>query len=99
MPRKIGNKARYREPIAYTKNSMNTYTTAASGSDARQLFTARISLLGLCALLAPWLAAFLLPAFAQPQAYHDYADQRAWLGLSHAADVLSNLPFLIVGLI
>lgn len=76
---------------------MDTYTSTTSGSDARQLFTAHISMLALCALLAPWLAAWLLPAFAQPQAYHDYADQRAWLGLSHAADVLSNLPFLAVG--
>lgn len=30
--------------------------------------------------------------------YHDFADQRAWLGLPHAADVLSNLPFLLIGL-
>ena len=96
-PRKIGNEAKYREPIADTKNSTNTHTSAASGSNARQLLTARISLLALCALLAPWLAAWLLPAFAQPQSYHDYADQRACLGLSHAADVLSNLPFLAVG--
>ncbi len=51
-------------------------------------------MLALCALLAPWLAAWLLPPFAQPQSFHDYADQRAWLGLPHAADVLSNLPFL-----
>ncbi len=76
---------------------MNAYTTAASDSDARQSLTARISLLTLCALLAPWLAAWLLPSFAQPQSYHHYADQRVWLGLPHAADVLSNLPFLAVG--
>ncbi len=59
--------------------------------------TARIDLLALCALIAPWLAAWLLPAFAQPQSFHDYADQWIWLGLPHAADVLSNLPFLVVG--
>ena len=76
---------------------MNAYTSAASGSHARQLLTARISLLALCALLAPWLAAWVLPSFAQPQSFHSYADQRAWLGLPHAADVLSNLPFLAVG--
>ena len=61
--------------------------------------SARINLLALCALIAPWLAAWLLPFFAQPQSFHDYADQRAWLGLPHAANVLSNLPFLIVGVL
>ena len=76
---------------------MNAYTSAASGSNARQLLTARISVLALCALLAPWLAAWLLPSFAQPQSFHAYADQRVWLGLPRAADVLSNLPFLVVG--
>jgi len=28
--------------------------------------------------------------------YHAFADQRRWLGIPHAADVLSNLPFAIV---
>jgi hypothetical protein len=76
---------------------MNTSTSTASSRKAEESSSARINLLALCALIAPWLAAWLLPAFAQPQSYHDYADQRAWLGLSHAADVLSNLPFLVVG--
>ncbi|SMC26658.1 hypothetical protein SAMN02745857_02565 [Andreprevotia lacus DSM 23236] len=35
---------------------------------------------------------------AQFQHYHDFADQRGWGGLPHAADVLSNLPFALVGL-
>jgi hypothetical protein len=30
--------------------------------------------------------------------YHAFADQRAWLGVPNAANVLSNLPFLAVGL-
>ena len=76
---------------------MNTSTSTASSRKAEDSSTARINLLALSALIAPWLAAWLLPSFAQPQAYHDYADQRAWFGLSHAADVLSNLPFLVVG--
>jgi len=29
--------------------------------------------------------------------YHAFADRRAWLGIPNAADVLSNLPFAIVG--
>jgi hypothetical protein len=35
----------------------------------------------------------------QPAAYHDFADARPGLGLANAADVLSNLPFLVVGLV
>ena len=76
---------------------MNTSTSTASSRKAEESSTALINLLALCALIAPWLAAWLLPAFAQPQSFHDYADQRVWLGLPHAADVLSNLPFLAVG--
>ena len=78
---------------------MNTSTSTASSRNAEGSSTTRINLLALGALIAPWLAAWLLPSFAQPQSYHDYADQRAWFGLSHAADVLSNLPFLVVGMI
>ena len=39
----------------------------------------------------------LLPAIPQPQYYHHFADQRTWLGIRNAADVLSNLPFAIAG--
>lgn len=30
--------------------------------------------------------------------YHQFADRRAWLGIPNTADVLSNLPFALVGL-
>lgn len=53
--------------------------------------------LALCGLLAPLLAAFVLPTMAQPQSYHDFADQRTMLGIPHAFNVVSNLPFLFVG--
>ena len=69
----------------------------ATPSNLRQPSSSRVRLLAACALLAPWLAAWLVPPFAQPQSYHDYADQRAWIGLPHAADVLSNVPFLAIG--
>jgi hypothetical protein len=36
---------------------------------------------------------------AQDQAYHAFADQRSWLGIPNAADVLSNLPFAIAALL
>ena len=40
-----------------------------------------------------------LPPLAQPQDYHDFADQRVLLGVPHALNVLSNLPFLVVGVL
>jgi hypothetical protein len=43
-------------------------------------------------------AAFAWPAFPQAPAYHQMADQRAWLGIPNALNVLSNLPFAVVGL-
>lgn len=39
---------------------------------------------------------FIAP-IPQPVAYHDFADRRAWLGMPNAGDVLSNLPFALVG--
>ncbi|HUF22159.1 MAG TPA: hypothetical protein VMP00_15575, partial [Burkholderiales bacterium] len=45
------------------------------------------------------LAAALLPPVAQPVAYHDFADQRAFLGVPRFLDVASNLGFLAVGLL
>lgn len=41
----------------------------------------------------------LVPPFAQPHAFHDFADTRSWLGIPNAMDVLSNLGFVIVGLL
>lgn len=38
-------------------------------------------------------------AIAQDTHYHDFADQRPWLGIPHFANVVSNLPFLVVGLL
>lgn len=76
---------------------MNASTSPVSSAPAVQSANFRVGLLALSALIAPLLAAWLLPPFAQPQSFHDYADQRVWLGVPHAADVLSNLPFLILG--
>jgi hypothetical protein len=41
--------------------------------------------------------AVLLPRIPQPQSYHDFADQRAWLGIPNFGDVASNLLFAISG--
>ncbi len=42
---------------------------------------------------------FLLPPLRQSNAYHAFADTRPWLGLPNALDVLTNLPFLLAGLL
>lgn len=36
---------------------------------------------------------------AQPAAYHDFADQRPILGIAHFWNVLTNTPFLIIGVL
>jgi len=53
-------------------------------------------LLGVVSLLA--LLAVFAPPLAQAPHFHDFADQRSWLGLPCALDVLSNLPFALFGL-
>jgi hypothetical protein len=42
--------------------------------------------------------ALLLPPIPQPLAYHNFADQRSWLGIPNFGDVVSNVPFAIVGI-
>jgi hypothetical protein len=48
----------------------------------------------LLALLTVAIAAavVLLPSFAQPLEYHRFADDRAWLGVPNAFNVVSNAP-------
>ncbi|HEY1364022.1 MAG TPA: ceramidase domain-containing protein [Xanthobacteraceae bacterium] len=55
-------------------------------------------LAALLALMALSLAALpLLPPIPQDPAYHDFADQRTLLGIPHFWNVVSNLPFVLVG--
>lgn len=42
---------------------------------------------------------FRLAPIPQSPAYHHFADQRAWLGIPNCLNVISNLPFAIVGFI
>ncbi|MFO0873456.1 MAG: hypothetical protein U0575_05735 [Phycisphaerales bacterium] len=55
----------------------------------------RILLLVLAALVA---AIFLAPRIPQDPAYHDFADKRPLLGIPNCCDVLSNVPFVLVGI-
>jgi hypothetical protein len=48
-------------------------------------------------VVAAAAGAFLLPPIPQDPAYHAFADRRTIAGIPNALDVLSNIPFLIVG--
>lgn len=43
------------------------------------------------------IALLFVPPFPQPQAYHRFADQHTLLGIPHFWNVVSNLPFILVG--
>lgn len=47
--------------------------------------------------LAIAFIALLFPPIPQPLSYHNFADHRSWLGISNFGDVISNVPFAIVG--
>jgi hypothetical protein len=55
-----------------------------------------IALLLLTALMA--VVFFLLPPIPQPQAYHHFFDERSFCGIHNFANVVSNLPFAVVGI-
>ena len=57
----------------------------------------RIGFIGLLTL-AVALAVTTLPPIPQPQWYHAFADQRAWFGIPHFLNVVSNALFLGLGL-
>ncbi len=73
-------------------------TQSSTASAARRDPIRRVRLV---ALLTAALVVALLAAgpIALPAGYHDFADRRVLFGIPHAGDVLSNLPFLLVGLI
>jgi hypothetical protein len=53
----------------------------------------------LLTVLGTVIAVFAQPPLPQPSAYHLFADQRSFLGIPNCLNVLSNLPFAIVGLL
>lgn len=58
----------------------------------------KVLILLLAAALLAGLA-LALPPFAQPLAYHDFADQRACFGLPNCLDTVSNALFALAGVI
>jgi len=58
----------------------------------------RAERIGVGALLLTFVVWAVLPAIPQDPSYHRFFDQRQWLGIPHAANVLSNAAFVLVGL-
>lgn len=58
----------------------------------RVALIAAVSIIGVVAMLS-----FVRP-LPQNLSYHQFADQRSWLGIPHVGDVLSNVPFTVIGL-
>jgi hypothetical protein len=56
----------------------------------------QVLLVALTLVVGGWL--FSRPPWPQSVAYHDFADQRLIVGVPHFANVVSNLPFLFVGI-
>jgi hypothetical protein len=50
------------------------------------------------AAVAGIAVAYSFPPIAQNPAYHDFADGRAWFGIPNFGNVVSNLPFVFLGL-
>src|SRR5262252_6581226 len=48
--------------------------------------------------LALLVCGLFLPRIPQPASYHNFADHRSWLGIPNFGDVVSNLPFALVGI-
>jgi hypothetical protein len=51
------------------------------------------------AILAAVFVVYLFPAIPQSEAYHTFADKRSLLGIPNCLDVISNVLFLLVGVL
>ncbi|GAB3522767.1 ceramidase domain-containing protein [Photobacterium alginatilyticum] len=61
-------------------------------------YASRLRLLLIIAITLAILAFYFSP-ITQSRNFYDYADQRTFLGVSNFFNVISNLPFLLVGLL
>ena len=59
----------------------------------------RTDAIGLAVILLAILVWAMLPAIPQNPSYHQFADQRQWFRVPHAADTLSNIAFALVGFV
>src|ERR1700726_4078954 len=57
----------------------------------------RPALVLLVVMVASFAGLLLVPPIPQDQSYHQFADQRALLGVPNFWNVVSNLPFIAIG--
>jgi hypothetical protein len=62
-------------------------------------FSQRAVLLTVVSVVAVGIFLWLVPPLPQDQSYHAFADRRTLAGVSNFWDVISNLPFAVVGFI
>jgi hypothetical protein len=74
--------------------------TGAPVFERGERLISRKASLGLMIVLAAVIASVccLLPRIPQPLSYHQFADQRSFLGIPKFGDVASNLPFAAIGI-
>jgi hypothetical protein len=99
---RIGSRLRtegQENPEGFVRNLLNcTWDQGRAAHGEAQLISRRMGVWVLVAFtIAVAAAAVLLPRIPQPQSYHNFADQRAWLGIPNFGDVASNLPFALGG--
>jgi hypothetical protein len=58
----------------------------------------KLCLLGLFSVISI-IGVFLLPNIPQQQSYHQFADRRSQWGIPNFCNVVSNLPFIIMGMV
>src|SRR5215470_203936 len=68
-----------------------SFVAAASAKQNRPLLAIVVLMAGSLAVL------LLLPRILQNQSYHGFADARTVLGVPNFWNVVSNLPFMLVG--
>ncbi|PWA43000.1 senescence associated protein [Artemisia annua] len=51
------------------------------------------------AIVCFFVLMFVTPSIPQDQDYHNFADQRQFLGIPNTLNVISNIPFFIIGVI
>jgi hypothetical protein len=74
-------------------NSIGSYHLMTISSTVRN----RPLLVLVSLMLASLAGLLLLPPILQDQSYHQFADQRNLLGIPNFWNVISNLPFIVVG--
>jgi hypothetical protein len=71
---------------------------APSQSPSTTALATRLSLIAALGVAAA-LILFIGPPLPQSQSYHHFADERSFLGIPNFANVVSNVPFVVVGIL